>query len=59
MPEGKGIRAALREKYFEAKWRGVEKCSVGVLSTVISKGVKMEEFGDEAGRGARGTVPGT
>jgi hypothetical protein len=30
VPEGKGMSVASREKYFEAKWRGVEKCSVDV-----------------------------
>ncbi len=28
VPEGNGIRWAVREKYLAAKWRGVEKCSV-------------------------------
>lgn len=31
VPEGKGIRVQGREKWVWAKWRGVEKCSVGMV----------------------------
>ena len=36
VPEGKGIRLALREKYLTAKWRGVEKCSMGIAFSQVS-----------------------
>jgi len=31
VPEGKGMRVQGREKWVRAKWRGVEKCSVGTV----------------------------